>query len=129
MLEITYIQLLFIYYSVLVYALVAFALSSILFIVSYFSYVTVQDTEYAEKKSPFECGFDSFEDARELFDIRFYLVAILFLIFDLEISYLFPWAVSLDNLGLEGFYSMMLFLYILTIGYAYEWLKGALEWS
>ena len=82
-----------------------------------------------EKNSPFECGFDVFEDTRVEFDVRFYLVAILFIIFDLEIAFLFPWAVSLGNIGLFGFWSMMVFLLVLTIGFIYEWKKGALEWE
>ncbi len=83
----------------------------------------------AEKLSPYECGFAPFEDARSRFDVRFYLVAILFIIFDLEVAFLFPWAVSLGNIGLLGFWSMMIFLAVLTIGFAYEWKKGALEWE
>jgi NADH-quinone oxidoreductase subunit A len=82
-----------------------------------------------EKLSAYECGFNAFDDARMKFDVRFYLVAILFIIFDLEVSFLFPWAVALGKLGLFGFWSMMLFLAVLTIGFIYEWKKGALEWS
>ena len=82
-----------------------------------------------EKNMPFECGFDVFEDTRVNFDVRFYLVAILFIIFDLEIAFLFPWAVSLGNIGLFGFWSMMFFLLVLTFGFIYEWKKGALEWE
>ena len=82
-----------------------------------------------EKLSPYECGFDPFDDARSKFDIRFYLVAILFIIFDLEVAFLFPWAVSLGSIGLLGFWSMMAFLGVLTIGFIYEWKKGALEWE
>lgn len=82
-----------------------------------------------EKLSPYECGFDSFADSRAKFDVRFYLVAILFIIFDLEIAFLFPWAITLGNTGLFGFLSMMLFLGILTVGFIYEWKKGALEWE
>ena len=76
-----------------------------------------------EKQSPYECGFDAFEDARMKFDVRYYLVAILFIIFDLEIAFLFPWAISLGNIGILGFISMMIFLFILTIGFIYEWKK------
>ncbi|MBN66275.1 MAG: NADH-quinone oxidoreductase subunit A [Rickettsiales bacterium] len=83
----------------------------------------------AEKLSAYECGFEPFEDARGQFDVRFYLVAILFIIFDLEVAFLFPWAVVLGEIGLFGFWSMMLFLAILTIGFIYEWKKGALEWE
>ena len=82
-----------------------------------------------EKLTPYECGFDAFTDARHKFDVRFYLVAILFIIFDLEIAFLFPWAVSVGGIGLIGFWSMMVFLGILTIGFIYEWKKGALDWE
>ena len=82
-----------------------------------------------EKLSAYECGFEAFGDSRMEFDVRFYLVAILFIIFDLEIAFLFPWAVSLGNLGPLGFWSMMIFLLILTIGFIYEWKKGALDWD
>jgi NADH-quinone oxidoreductase subunit A len=83
----------------------------------------------AEKLSAYECGFEAFEDARSKFDVRFYLVSILFIIFDLEVAFLFPWAVSLGDIGMFGFWSMMVFLGILTIGFIYEWKKGALEWE
>ncbi len=83
----------------------------------------------SEKVSAYECGFNAFDDARLKFDVRFYLVAILFIIFDLEVAFLFPWAVSLGALGVFGFWSMMVFLGILTIGFVYEWKKGALEWE
>ena len=81
------------------------------------------------KLSPYECGFDEFEDARIPFDVRYYLVAILFIIFDLEIAFLFPWAISLGQIGLFGYISMMIFLFILTVGFIYEWKKGALDWE
>lgn len=83
----------------------------------------------AEKNSPYECGFEPFKDSRTEFDVRFYLVAILFIIFDLEIMFLFPWAITLGSIGAVGFWSMMVFLAILTIGFVYEWKKGALEWE
>ncbi len=83
----------------------------------------------SEKLSPYECGFEAFEDSRMRFDVRYYLVAILFIIFDLEIAFLFPWAVSLDKIGLFGLLSMAVFLGILVIGFIYEWKKGALEWE
>ena len=83
----------------------------------------------AEKLSPYECGFEAFEDARMKFDVRYYLVAILFILFDLEIAFLFPWAVTLGELGTFGFVSMMVFLLILVVGFVYEWMKGALEWE
>ena len=82
-----------------------------------------------EKLSAYECGFNAFDDARMKFDVRFYLVAILFIIFDLEVSFLFPWAIVFGRLGLYGFWSMMVFLAVLTIGFIYEWRKGALEWD
>ena len=82
-----------------------------------------------QKNSPYECGFEAFDDSRMEFDVRFYLVAILFIIFDLEIAFLFPWAISLGNIGALGFWSMMIFLSVLTIGFIYEWKKGALEWE
>jgi NADH-quinone oxidoreductase subunit A len=82
-----------------------------------------------EKLSAYECGFNAFDDARMKFDVRFYLVAILFIIFDLEVSFLFPWAVAFGKLGVFGFWSMMTFLAVLTIGFIYEWKKGALEWD
>ena len=82
-----------------------------------------------EKLSAYECGFEPFNDSRMEFDIRFYLVAILFIIFDLEIAFLFPWAITLGNIGIFGFFSMMLFLFILTIGFIYDWKKGALDWE
>jgi NADH-quinone oxidoreductase subunit A len=83
----------------------------------------------AEKNSPYECGFEAFEDSRMKFDVRYYLVAILFIIFDLEIAFLFPWAVVLNDIGIVGFVSMLVFLGILVIGFIYEWKKGALEWE
>ena len=83
----------------------------------------------AQKLSPYECGFEAFEDARMKFDVRYYLVAILFILFDLEIAFLFPWATVINEIGLAGFLAMMLFLAILTVGFVYEWMKGALEWE
>ena len=83
----------------------------------------------AAKNSPYECGFEAFEDARMKFDVRYYLVASLFILFDLEIAFLFPWAVSLREIGATGFWSMMIFLGILVVGFAYEWKKGALDWE
>ena len=82
-----------------------------------------------EKLSPYECGFEAFEDARMKFDVRYYLVAILFILFDLEIAFLFPWAVVINDIGFAGFLAMMLFLAILTVGFVYEWMKGALSWE
>lgn len=84
---------------------------------------------YKEKNSPYECGFDAFDDARAPFDVRFYLVAILFIIFDLETAFLFPWAVVLRKIAWPGFWAMMIFLGVLTVGFVYEWKRGALEWE
>ena len=83
----------------------------------------------SEKLSSYECGFEAFEDARMKFDVRYYLVAILFILFDLEIAFLFPWAIVLKEIGIFGFVAMLIFLGILTVGFAYEWMKGALEWE
>jgi NADH-quinone oxidoreductase subunit A len=83
----------------------------------------------SDKLSPYECGFEAFEDSRMKFDVRYYLVAILFIIFDLEIAFLFPWAIVLDKIGLFGFMAMMIFLGVLVVGFIYEWRKGALEWE
>ncbi len=82
-----------------------------------------------EKLSPYECGFEAFEEARMKFDVRYYLVAILFIVFDLEIAFLFPWAVVLDEIGMFGFMAMVIFLLVLVVGFIYEWMKGALEWE
>ena len=93
------------------------------------NYLAAPNNPDPEKLSAYECGFEAFDDSRMEFDVRFYLVAILFIIFDLEIAYLFPWAISLGEIGLYGFCSMMLFLFILTVGFIYEWKKGALDWE
>ena len=93
------------------------------------SYIVARQRPDAEKISAYECGFEAFDDARSQFDVRFYLVAILFIIFDLEIAFLFPWAISLGTIGMLGFWSMVVFLAVLTIGFVYEWKKGALEWE
>ena len=98
-------------------------------IVCFSSWIIGKQLPDSEKLSPYECGFEPFEDARIQFDVRFYLVAILFIIFDLEVAFLFPWAVALSDIGLFGFISMMIFLFLLTIGFIYEWKKGALEWD
>jgi NADH-quinone oxidoreductase subunit A len=95
----------------------------------FFSLVLGKKNLYKEKVSTYECGFEPFQDSRSKFEVKFYLVAILFIIFDLEIIFLFPWAVAFDQVGLFGFLSMMFFLLVLTIGFAYEWMKGALDWS
>ena len=109
----------------------------VLFIFSFFLAFLIIGLSYSfgiaspdvEKLSAYECGFDPYEDARNVFDVRFYLVAILFIIFDLEVSFLFPWCVVISNLPLFAFWSMFVFLFILTIGFVYEWKKGALEWE
>lgn len=93
------------------------------------SFVLAPSKPDAEKNSPYECGFEAFEDSRMKFDVRFYLVAILFIIFDLEIAFLFPWAIVLDEIGLFGLLSMAVFLSLLVVGFIYEWRKGALEWE
>jgi NADH-quinone oxidoreductase subunit A len=93
------------------------------------SLLVARQKPYPEKVSAYECGFEAFDDARRRFDVRFYLVAILFIIFDLEVAFLFPWAVSLGDIGLFGFLSMIGFLAVLTVGFIYEWCKGALDWE
>ncbi|MGE0093717.1 MAG: NADH-quinone oxidoreductase subunit A [Alphaproteobacteria bacterium] len=93
------------------------------------SYIVAKQRPDSEKVSAYECGFEAFGDARARFDVRFYLVAILFIIFDLEVAFLFPWAITLGEIGLFGFWSMVVFLGVLTIGFIYEWKKGALEWE
>jgi NADH-quinone oxidoreductase subunit A len=92
-------------------------------------YVLGPNRPDAAKNSPYECGFEAFEDARMKFDVRYYLVAILFILFDLEIAFLFPWAIVLEEIGMAGFVAMMVFLGILVVGFIYEWMKGALEWE
>nr|AIA61054.1 NADH dehydrogenase subunit 3 [Cyanidiaceae sp. MX-AZ01] len=117
----------FIEYSIiLIFIFLTFFLSLVIFIFSYI--FSIQKTD-SEKISAYECGFNPFDDARTTFDIRFYLVAILFLIFDLEVSFLYPWSISLGYLGTNGFFPMCVFLFILTIGFLYEWFKGALDWE
>jgi len=114
------------YLPILVFLGVAFTLSTVLVILSRILGKSSPDTE---KLSAYECGFAPFDDARKRFDVRFYLIAILFIIFDLEIAFLFPWAISLARIGWFGFISMVIFLLILTVGFIYEWRKGALEWE
>ena len=114
------------YLSILIFLFVALALS-VGFIVLNFLFSPKNPDP--EKLSAYECGFEAFGHSRMKFDVRFYLVAILFIIFDLEIAFLFPWAVSLGSIGELGFWSMMFFLFILTIGFIYEWKKGALDWD
>jgi len=114
------------YFPILVFAAIA-ALIGVAFVFG--SILTAQQKPYAAKLSAYECGFDAFGDARRRFDVRFYLVAILFIIFDVEVAFLFPWAVSLSRIGLLGFFSMLGFLGVLTVGFIYEWNKGALDWE
>jgi NADH-quinone oxidoreductase subunit A len=114
------------YLSIIIFLFVALALS-LGFI--FLNYIFSPKNPDPEKLSAYECGFEPFDDSRMEFDVRFYLVAILFIIFDLEIAFLFPWAISLGNIGALGFWSMMLFLFVLTIGFVYEWKKGALDWD
>jgi NADH-quinone oxidoreductase subunit A len=119
-------QLLLDYLPLAIFIGVALAISVVLLIVPF---VVAYKQPDPEKLSAYECGFNAFDDARMKFDVRFYLVAILFIIFDLEVSFLFPWAVVFRDLGGFGFWSMMVFLAVLTIGFIYEWKKGALEWD
>ncbi len=114
------------YLPVLIFVVIAVAVGFILLTVGFALSPSRPDNE---KLSPYECGFEAFEDSRMKFDVRYYLVAILFIIFDLEIAFLFPWAVSLKHIGLFGFLAMALFLGILVVGFIYEWNKGALEWE
>ena len=117
---------LFEYLSIILFLFIALILSIGFIAINYLSAPNNPDPE---KLSAYECGFEAFDDSRMEFDIRFYLVAILFIIFDLEIAFLFPWAISLGEIGALGFWSMMFFLGVLTIGFIYEWKKGALEWE
>jgi NADH-quinone oxidoreductase subunit A len=114
------------YLPILIFLIIAGLLT--LFLVGA-SLILAKQNPDPEKLSSYECGFAAFDDARRQFDVRFYLVSILFIIFDLEVAFLFPWAVSLGNIGLFGFWSMMIFLGVLTVGFVYEWKKGALEWE
>ena len=114
------------YFPVLLFIVVGLVMGAALLVVGF---ILGPNRPDAEKDSPYECGFEPFEDARMKFDVRYYLVAILFIIFDLEIAFLFPWAVVLDKLGIVGFVAMAVFLGILVVGFIYEWKKGALEWE
>ena len=114
------------YLPVLIFLVLSFAMGAIMVSLGYFLGTRRPD---GEKLSPYECGFESFEDARMKFDVRYYLVAILFIIFDLEIAFLFPWAIVLDKIGWFGFAAMAVILGILVVGFIYEWKKGALEWE
>ena len=114
------------YLSIILFLIIALGLSIIFIAINYLAAPKNPDPE---KLSAYECGFEPFNDSRMEFDVRFYLVAILFIIFDLEIAFLFPWAISLGDIGALGFWSMMIFLFVLTIGFVYEWKKGALDWD
>jgi len=114
------------YFSIILFLFIAIVLSFGFILANFLAAPSNPDPE---KLSAYECGFEAFDDSRMEFDVRFYLVAILFIIFDLEIAFLFPWAISLGNIGALGFWSMMIFLSVLTIGFIYEWKKGALEWE
>jgi NADH-quinone oxidoreductase subunit A len=114
------------YLPILVFLGIALGLSLVIVLASF---LVARQRPDSEKLSSYECGFDPFDDARSRFDVRFYLVAILFIIFDLEVAFLFPWAVALGSIGLFGFWSMVVFLAVLTVGFIYEWKKGALEWE
>ena len=114
------------YFSIILFLIIALILSIGFIVINFLFSPKKPDPE---KLSAYECGFEPFNDSRMEFDVRFYLVAILFIIFDLEIAYLFPWAIYLGNLGAMGFWSMILFLFVLTIGFIYEWKKGALDWD
>jgi NADH-quinone oxidoreductase subunit A len=119
-------ELLLDYLPLVVFIAVALGICAVLLVTPFIIAYRQPDPE---KLSAYECGFNAFDDARMKFDVRFYLVAILFIIFDLEVTFLFPWAVAFGNLGLFGYWSMMVFLGVLTIGFIYEWRKGALEWD
>jgi len=114
------------YLTIIIFVFVALTLSVGFIVINFLFSPKNPDPE---KLSAYECGFEAFDDSRMEFDIRFYLVAILFIIFDLEIAFLFPWAISLGKIGSLGFWSMMIFLFVLTIGFVYEWKKGALDWD
>ena len=114
------------YFSIILFLIIALILSVGFIVINFLFSPKKPDPE---KLSAYECGFEPFSDSRMEFDVRFYLVAILFIIFDLEIAFLFPWAISLGKIGLLGFISMMIFLIILTVGFIYEWKKGALDWE
>ena len=118
------------YLPVLIFLLVATGLAGVLLGLGYlFGRLTSKEPYDPEKLSAYECGFEAFEDTRARFDVRYYLVAILFIVFDLEIAFLFPWAVALPKIGGTGLVAMGIFLLILVVGFAYEWKKGALEWD
>lgn len=114
------------YGIIFILLILALVIALLLFLVSYLLIIKQYDNE---KLSAYECGFDPFEDARSRFDVRFYLVSILFIIFDLEVTFLFPWAIVILDIDIFGYFTMIVFLVLLTVGFIYEWIKGALEWE
>ena len=114
------------YLPILIFLVIAIGMAGAFVLASF---ILARQRPDSEKASAYECGFEAFDDARNKFDVRFYLVAILFIIFDLEVAFLFPWAAAFKHVGWFGFWSMMIFLAVLTIGFIYEWKKGALEWD
>ncbi len=114
------------YLPIMIFLAIAMGMAAVIVLASY---IVSKQKPDAEKVSAYECGFAPFSDTRSKFDVRFYLVSILFIIFDLEVAFLFPWAITLGKIGVYGFWSMMTFLGILTVGFIYEWRKGALEWE
>ncbi len=114
------------YFPILLFILIGLAIGAVILVIGRLLGPHKPDPE---KLSPYECGFEAFEDARMKFDVRYYLIAILFILFDLEIAFLFPWAIVLNEIGMFGFAAMMVFLSILVVGFVYEWKKGALEWE
>ena len=119
-------SILFEYLPILIFIFIGFGMAGAMTTIPF---IIGESKPDKEKLSAYECGFEAFDDARGRFDVRFYLVAILFIIFDLEVAFLFPWAVSLGKIGMFGFWSMIIFLFFLTVGFIYEWKKGALEWE
>ena len=114
------------YFPVLFFLIIGAVIASVMFVIPH---IIIPVNKDKEKTSPYECGFEAFDNARQKFDVRFYLVAILFIVFDLEVAFLFPWAMAFGAIGWFGFWSMMIFLTVLTVGFIYEWKKGALEWE
>ncbi len=119
-------QFLATYFPILVFLAIAIFIACAAIVASF---IVAKQKPDAEKLSAYECGFEAFDQSRHKFDVRFYLVAILFIIFDLEVAFLFPWAITLGSIGFYGFWSMMVFLTVLTVGFIYEWKKGALDWE
>lgn len=114
------------YFNILIFSFISLL---IVFILLFLSFIVSPKKINVEKTSAYECGFEPFDEAKKSFDIQFYIVGVLFLIFDLEVAFLFPWAISLSNIGLFGFWSMIFFFFLINLGFVYEWQKGALDWS